>query len=278
MRKYIFFLISICFFTNVLATPTTYKLITPAATGGIADIVARRLLEEVSKETGDTFIVINRPGAGFIVSHKAFLTELKTSQNVILFTSTQTKVSAYITNKEAEIDPNNEIKGLFALLKMNYLLAAREDSKIKSLTDLNEKVNISYSSVVSEAITKYFLPKGNYQLVPYKSEVDAINAMISNQVDLVSTVDFTLRPFNKNLKIFKPFPNNISPVNGFSVAKNFPTDKLMKLNLAMNKVVKDKNFSSWIKESSGLEVVGGTPEQYDEILDKFFIEFSKTIK
>lgn len=255
----------------------TYKVFIGTSPGSASDIQTRKLFDEVSKETGDTFVILNKPGAAFLVAYKAFMEESKTNQNVILFNVISSLITAYITNPNGEIDPNNELKGLMPLQKVHYFVVVRSNSNYKTASDLVGKINIASTSVLSELLIKKYLAHASYQIVPYKSENDSMFALLKNEIDVASShnINTALLANKDKLRVIKVYPENMIGAVGYSVPKDFPEDEKRKLSLVMNKVVKSTEFSSWMKETTGFEPEGGSGEKYDEILRNSFNEIIK---
>ncbi len=255
----------------------TYKVFIGTPAGSASDIQTRKLFDEVEKETGDNFIILNKPGAAFIVAYKAFIEESKTNPNVILFSTSGIMVNAYITSPNSGIDPNNEIKGLMLLQKLHYFLIVRNDFPYKSAKDIKGKVSIGTTTFSSDILVKNYLANVDYQIIPYKSENESTFAVLKGEIDMASShnVNTVLIANQDKLRVIREYPENMVGVVGYSVIKDFPEDEKRKLNSVMNKIIKTKKYSSWMMETAGTEPIGGTGEKYDEILRNSFNEIIK---
>lgn len=261
----------LCLFLN-FAHAKTYKVYLGTSPGSASDIQTRKLFDDVSRETGDTFIVLNKPGANFLVAYKSFIEDSKTNKDVILFNTSSIMLTAYVNEPTLGIDPINDVKGLMMLQKVNYFLAVREDSVYKNLSDIKGKINIAITSSVSELLVKKYLVGVDYQIIPYKSENESMAALLKGEVDVASThnINTLLNTQKEKFRILKPYPQNMIGTVGYSVPLDFPEDDKKRLNRAMNNALKTEEFNNM-----GVEFVGGSGEKYDEQQKKTLGEIIK---
>lgn len=251
------------------ANAKTYKVFIGTSAGSSSDIQTRKLFDGVSEITGDSFVILNKPGASFIVSYKAFMEESRNDKNVILFNTTSLLVNKYVLGAGEDIDPLNDIKGLMALQKVNYFIAVRSDSNIHSLKDIDKKVNIGTTSAVSDLLVKNNFKKFDYQIIPYKSENESMLALLKGEIDVASThsINTVITTQRNKFRIINVYPENMVGLVGYSVLKDFPNDDLIRLNRAMNNVLSNQDFSAF-----GTGFLGGSPEKYDDSQKKTFNE------
>lgn len=266
-------LIMLCImFVTTFANAKTYKVFVGTPPGSGSDIQTRKLFDEVSKETGDTFIVLNKPGANFVISYNAFLEEVKNGNPAILFNATTLSIA--MSNRGESLD----LKGLIALHKVHYYVAVLEQSSFKSINDL-KKTTIGSTSLVSEILIKSYLNNDNV-IVPYKSENDSTLALMKGEVAAISTnsVNSILVTQSEKFRIINAYPENVVGITGYSVSKDFSESERKSLNAAMNKVVQSVDFKSWIKSTFNVSTEGGSPNRYDELNDKMLDEIYKRKK
>lgn len=239
----------------------TYKVYVGTPPGSTSDLQARMIFDAVSKQTGDTFVILNRPGAGFVISYKAFLEDSKNNPDVILFS-----ISSMLL-PDAKIDPVNEIKGLVLLHKIHYFLVALEDSKFKTVSDIKGKLNVSITSPTSEILVTKNFPNSGLQTIPFKSENDALMSLLKKEIDLSSSNNMNagLSSHRDKLRVIKAYPDNFFGFVGYSVPMNFPEDDKIRLNSAINKALETPEIRNWFKDIVGEYPSGGSPEQYDKM-------------
>jgi hypothetical protein len=264
-------LFAIFFGLMVLTTQAeTYKIYMGVPPGSLSDVYTRKIYDHVAKITGDTFVVINRPGADQLVAYQLFIEESRTNPNVILSSGTSSLVASYVFRPELKLDPLNETKSMFALLKVHYYLVARADSVINSFKDVRGQLNVGSSNATNSALftTAKFDPQ--VQLIPFKGDNEIMLSLLQKEIDLASVISINpLLYTNKDkIKIIGKFDPVVGAV-GYSVPKNFSEDKLQQINRALNQVVQHPDIKQWIVVTMGAAPVGGTPAVYNDIINNF---------
>ena len=271
MKKLIMILCMMLFAS--FANAKTYKVFLGTPAGSGSDIQTRKLFDEVSKETGDTFVVLNKPGANFLISYNAFLEEVKNGQPAILYNATTLSIA--LMNK----GETPEVKGLIALHKVHYYLVVKEESYIKTVSDM-KKLNIGSTSLVSELLLKTYLSGIDYAIIPYKSENESTLALLKNEVDAISTnsLNNLLLSQPDKFRMLSVYPENVVGITGYSVSKDFSEVDRKQLNSVMNKIIRSSEYSTWMKNTFGINVEGGSVNRYDELNDKLLNEIVKVKK
>lgn len=248
----------------------TYKVIVGTPPGSGSDAQARRVFDLVSKDTGDTFIIINKPGGAFVVGYRAFLEESKNSSNVLLLTHASLMVTAYVTQPEQKLDPLTETKGLIAFQKIRHFIVARKDSNIQTEKDIKGKLNIGYSSLVAEPLFRTFFREGDFQFVAYKAENEIVQALLAKDVDLIASHSLNTALISNKDKLIKiaPYGINRDECIGYSVPPTMAESDRKRLNQAINKVLKRPEIVEWFLETTSLPPEGGTSEQYDAMMQQ----------
>jgi tripartite-type tricarboxylate transporter receptor subunit TctC len=254
-----------------LAQAKTYKVFVGTPAGSGADVQTRKLFTEVSKETGDTFVVVNKPGANFVISYNAFLEDAKGGNSAIMFSPTALQLALHDRNETFEG------KGLVVLHKINYFVATRSDSPIKAAADI-KNLNIGSAFAVSELLVKQYLSDNN--VIPYKSDNEATMALLKGEVPAVSTnsMNNALVANADKIKVINAFPQNVVGMSAYAVNKEFPEAERAKLNEVINKVIKGEEFKTWLKSVFSLNVEGGSTARYDELNNRLLGELFKVKK
>jgi tripartite-type tricarboxylate transporter receptor subunit TctC len=269
MKKILVLLLAL-FLSNAYAK--TYKVFIGTSAGSTSDVMTRMIFDKVSKETGDTFVIINKPGAALLVSYQAFLAESKNDPNVILYSVAQMVVPSYITNPELKTDPLNEIKGLTMLQKIHYQLVVRSDSKINTVKDIKGKLNIGSTNKMSDLLFQREFPVGDFATIAYKSENETITALLKGEIDIANghTINTLVKVHQDKLKVLRPYPDVVS-VHGYSVATNFPEEERRRLGKIISNIILSPEISNWILNTTGIPAEGGTGERYD----KFILDYKR---
>ena len=252
---------------STLSLAETYKIIIGTPPGSGSDIQTRKVFDLVSKETGDKFIFLNRPGGAFVISYRAFQEEAKNSPNVLLLTHGSTLMSAYITHADQNMDPMMETKGLIAFQRVQHFVVVREDSNIRSAKDIGGKLNIGYSSLFVEPLIRSRF-KGDFQFIPYKSENEVTQALLSKEVDMVGThsLNTLLLVHRDKLRKISPYDTPQEQHIGYSVPVSMSEIDRRRLNQAIDGVLKRPDIQEWFRETTGSPPEGGTPEHYEAMI------------
>ncbi len=246
----------------------TYKVIIGTPPGSGSDVQTRKVFDLVAKETGDNFVFLNRPGGAFVISYRAFQEEAKNSPNVLLLTHGSTLMAAYVTHTDQKLDPLTETKGLIAFQRIRHFVVVREDSNIRSGRDIGGKLNIGFSSLYAEPLFRSRFKDGDYQFVPYKSENDATQALLSKEVDVIAShsLNTLLLAHKDRLRKVAPYGPSHDQFLGYSVPVSMAESDRRRLNAAIDKILKRPDIQEWFRETTDMPVEGGSPEHFDTLI------------
>ncbi len=272
MIKKMFTILFGLFVLTSLSHAETYKIYIGNAAGSLSDVYTRKIFEHVEKITGDNFLVINRPGVDQLLAYQAFLEESRTNPNVIFSSGTATQVSSYAVHPQLKLDPLRDTKSLITVARVQYHLIVRNDSAIKSAKDLKGKINIgSSNSTTTTLINKSNFP-ADIQIIPYKSDNEIILALLKNEIDVASAISLNplIRAHKDRIKIITSFEDlAVTGATGYTVANSFPQEKFDRLHRALDQVLKHPDIQQWFVANMGTTTVGGKPEVYDQIIQRF---------
>lgn len=260
------------FVLTSLSHAETYKIYVGNSAGSLSDVYTRKVFDHVEKITGDNFIVINKPGADQMLAYQTFLEESRTNPNVIYSSGTATQVASYVVHPQLKLDPLNDTKSLITVARVQYHLIVKNDSPIKTAKDLKGRLNIGTSnSTTTTLINKSNLP-ADIQLIPYKSDNEVILALLKNEINVASAISLNplIRTHKDSIRIVSSFEDlNVTGATGYTVANNFPKEKFDRLHRALDQVLKHPDIQQWFVANMGTTPVGGKPEQYDQIIQRF---------
>lgn len=250
----------------------TFKIYIGSPPGGPSDLYVRKVVDEAEKLSTDRFVIINRPGADFMVAYKSFLEESKTNPNVLFVSSTGTQVSSYLQHADLKLDPLNDTKSLILFVRINFLFAALNESPINSLADLRGNLNIGYSGATAPLLISRMKLEPSVQTVPFRNDSELMLALLRKDVPVAQIVSTNnlISTHKDKIKIIGNLDKmGIVAGQGFSVAKNFPEDKLLRLNRLFNEVLKQPATVEWFAATVNNKPVGGSPADYDRLLNDF---------
>jgi tripartite-type tricarboxylate transporter receptor subunit TctC len=113
------------------------RVIVPFAPGGGNDFVARVVMEHLSKELGQNFIVENMPGANAVVGLSA-ITRAKPDGYTLAISADSTLVINPLLRKDLPFSPTKDFTYIAGVSTAQLILVARADLKVKNARELVE--------------------------------------------------------------------------------------------------------------------------------------------
>lgn len=169
-------------------------LIVPQAAGGANDAIARIVAQKLSEQTGQQFIVENRPGAGGNIG-----TGLAAKARPDGYTLMLTADSAYVINpslyKSVGFDPLKDFEPVSPVATAGYVLVANPTFAAKNVSELvalakQQPGKISIASAgngtLNHLIGEMLAKTTGIQLVhvPYKGAAAAVTDVVGGQVPI----------------------------------------------------------------------------------------------
>lgn len=281
---------------NAQAAASSYpdrpiRFITPYAAGGLSDILARTLAQELSDRLGQPVVVENRTGAGGIIGTD-YVAKAKPDGYTIALASQGLASVNTTLYKNLPYNTLKDFTPISLIAKFSMVLVGDPNKPIKSVSDLiNEaKKNpdtLSYGSAgnASTAHLTMEMLKDRTGMkilhVPYKGESPAFTELIGGRIDAVfATVGGALaliqsgklRPIavaeNTRNQLLPDVPTlEESGVKDFNVfgwyavlaPAGVPQEAVDRLSNALMDIGKSTQFRDAMK-ARGIEAVGSTPE------------------
>ena len=279
MKKLIALLV---FLMSFSAFATQYKVVVPYAAASTPDVKARKILDVVSKDTGDVFVVINKGGAETLIGYKHFLEESDRDKNVIYFSHSSYYIG-FLGTDENSIDKNS--KSIATVQKFTYILVTRKESKLENMSDIKGKINIGGTTKLCLRSIEAIKKDKDLQFISYTSDKDGFLNMLNGDLDAVCTGSNSVAyaAIKDRTKAIRGFTKevDVGVTSGFIGAKSMPDEDVKRLNTAINTAYKDEGLRNWFIEVSGLPPEIGTPENYlrhVRELKKFLDTHSVSIK
>lgn len=170
-------------------------VILPTVPGGTADSLTRLWANFVSKKFKQPVVVENRPSAGGISAAQAVLS--RPNDGYTLFSSgSSSLILNRFTGEKLPFDSQKDFTGVSMLANLSFLICVSNASNIKTISDLKQTakrrpMELNFGSAGPGNITHLLAEMLNQKLgislthVPYKGEVAAVTAMLSDEVQLV---------------------------------------------------------------------------------------------
>ena len=171
------------------------RIIVPFVAGGVSDNVARQVALKVTEQTGKSFVVENRAGAGGRIGYEAGARAAPDGYSIVATDATFTMLPGTTPKLAFE---HSDLTPVILIAQMPFLMAMQSNNKIKTLPELvaYARANpgtINYGSSgnggVNHLVTELFARSAgiSMQQIPYKGMGDAVVGLLGGQVDLIVT-------------------------------------------------------------------------------------------
>lgn len=280
---------------NVVAAEEAYpskpiQFIINLAPGGYGDFTARTVAQKLSESLGQPVVVVNKPGAGMILSAMAAL-QNPADGYTLAMTGGGMALSAALF-KKLPYDVLTDFDSVALMVSTDLLLLVKADSKFTSLADVVAfaksnpgKLNLGCSYVgstqnLAAELFKKFVGI-DAEIVAYKSPPQVILSLMAGTVDFA--VDFAATSLShiKNKKVraiaiaakerFPGLPDTpttaeagfpgyeVRSWNAIGVKTGTPRAIIDRLNKEVQTALKDPDVKQKLN-SKGLNPLFGTPE------------------
>lgn len=170
----------------------TARVIVPFSAGSATDVVPRIVFEQVQAQTGQTFVVENRPGGGFTIGVGAVKSAEPDGHTILVHSN------AFVTSpaiQKVNWDPVADFSGITPLANVPLVLVISPDKKIDSLKQLVEQAKAKPGSLNYAAagigspphltMERFRMAAGfQGQLVPFKGAPEALTEVATGRVDV----------------------------------------------------------------------------------------------
>ena len=285
------------------------NFIVPYGAGGGADSRSRQICNLLSIELGQPVIVENKAGAGGNIG-----TDFIAKASPDGYTIGMGNFAPLAVNKALfkvlKFDPMTDLTPIVLIDKGPLILTVNPNSPYKTVQDIVNaaKLKPGVLTFASGGIggthqlsAELFKQSAGIDMihVPYKSGAAGVTDLLSGNVDLMFEQMYSAKPnidANK-LRAIAITSKNRSPLlpnvptfaesgfpkvevlnwQGFIAPKGTPKEIVMKINLAVNKILKEQNVRDLIQSQSN-EVGGGTPEDFANLIKTESIKWTEVVK
>ena len=277
--------------------------------GGPTDINARLFAQKLTEQTGQSFVVENRPGAGGNIAAAEAAKAAPDGSTIFYNTSAITIAPALQSN--VPFDPVKDFAPVALTATVPLVLAIHPGVPATNLREFVAFVKanpgkLNYASSGSGTITHLSGALFASQLgltmqhIPYKGSapalVDVVGGQTQMMIDTISTVlpyarDNRLRPLavavQRRLAVLPDVPTleeaaslpgfEMSAWQGIVVPAATPKDIVAKLNAEINRAVQNPDLRQTLA-LGGSEPLGGTSEQYAAYIRSELQRWTKVVK
>ena len=299
-----------CGFAFAQAYPAKpIRVLVPFPPGGGTDIVAREVTQRVSTNTGWTFVIDNKPGAGGNLGVDQAAKSPADGYTIVLGQTSNLAINPTLYAK-LPYDPVKDLAPIGLIASAPLVLVVPAQSPFKSLADLVAAAKakpgeVNFASPGNGTVAhltgeKFQKAAGiRFQHVPYKGANQALTDVISGQVQLyVSSVPSVLqqirtgklRPLavtsDKRVDDLPQTPTvgeagykGFDAVTwfGFLAPAGTPKDAIARLNAEFNKALQQPELRKRLGDE-GADPLGGTPEQFAQLIREDIGRWGKIVK
>jgi len=284
------------------------RVIIGFAPGGATDIQARLFAQKLSDDTGQTFVVDNRPGAGSMIG--ANLAREATPDGYTLLAATTSFTIAPQLQKRAPYDPARDFAPVALMTKAPYLLVSNPKVPVKSMKEYIAyirsspgKINHGVSGFGSlQHLGSVWLQEGtstNFTIITFKGTGPALLSLFGNEIQSafanpVSSAQYVksgrLRALavttGERAKAFPDVPTiaesgvpgyDLNTWHGWVAPKDTPKAIIARLNSLMVKVAREPDMERKL-EATGALVLGSSPAQFAKVIAGDSARYGRIIK
>lgn len=162
--------------------------------GGATDVIARKLAQKLTEQTGQSFFVENKPGATGTIG-TAFVANAPADGHTLLLIENTYSIYPYVFNT-LPFDHAKALKPIIGLYMVPVLLAAKNDAGGGTLADIVAKGKASPDTITygtgGAGSAPHFaaelfqqVAKVQFRHIPYKGAGDAMAGLVGGQIDLL---------------------------------------------------------------------------------------------
>ncbi|GAA4343276.1 tripartite tricarboxylate transporter substrate binding protein [Pigmentiphaga soli] len=272
------------------------RLVVPFPPGGGSDTQARLLAERLGQLWKQTVVVDNVSGAGGGLAAANVAHARPDGYSVLFATHPMLAMYPFLYEK-LPYDPVKDFAPVVSLLEGPLVLLVPASSPIRSVNDLIQAakdkpgtINFGSGGVgTTQHLTGELLKEtAGIKLthVPYRGDGQSMTALISNEIQLlfasVSSATAQIKggrvrgiaiTDSKRAPSLPDIPTMAETIPGFQstlvygllVPKDTPADIVDAINRAANQVLQDPAYARRV-QADGVNVRGGTPEDFDRFL------------
>jgi tripartite-type tricarboxylate transporter receptor subunit TctC len=283
------------------------RIIVGFAAGGLADITARLIGQQLADGLGQQFIVENRPGAGTNVATEAVANARPDGHTFLLATSSNA-INATLYEKlnfnfVRDLDPVGSIVDAPHIMEVNLSFPARTVSDFITYAKANSgKINFASAGIGSSSHVTgelFNMMAGvNMIHIPYRGSSPALTDLIGGQVQvtfdpIASSIEYIRAgrllalagTGKRRLDVLPDIPTMSDFLPGFEAnawqglcaPKNTPQAIILKVNSEINAALNNQKFKTQLQDL-GLTVLLGSPADFGKLIAEDTDKWAKVIK
>ena len=284
------------------------KIVVGFAAGGGADIIARQVGTQMGVQTGQSFLVDNKPGATGTIA-ATFVAKSPADGYTIFLGSQSTMLVAPAIYPKLQFDPLKDFTPITMLVSMPMILAVHPSVPVKNMQELialAKQGKLSYASAGSggpQHVAGELFKHGvgvDMTHIPYKGEAPALTDAVGGQVPVLFSNVPAITPYIQagklrpiavtSLQRHPAFPDvptiaEAAKLPGFEVLTWYglfapagtPADVVKKLQDEAVAALKSKELASKVS-GQGFTIVGSTSQQFTDMMKAQVPRMDKLIR
>ncbi len=281
------------------AYPTkTVRIIVPFPAGGLTDVLARGIAQELNKVWSQQVIIENRPGANTIIGAEATLKSAPDGHTILMANDPTLSANQYLYSK-LSYDPVKDFAPVINLVESINVLVVNMSFPAKTLPELIAMAKAKPGQVTygtfgpgsathldTEAMASIVGIKLNH--VPYKGIAEVLPAVMGGQIDFaMSGIPPSLPlirsgklrvlavPGRERMPLLPDVPTfaeggvpnfNSRSWFAFAVPAATPRPVIDKIAMDVSRIISRPDFSQRFITGVGLVLVNQGPDQFAEFL------------
>ena len=284
------------------------KLVVPFPPAGGTDILARQVANRLTEVNKWTVVVDNKPGAGGNIGVDAVAKSPADGYSLVMGQTSNLAISPTLYTK-LPYDPLKDLEPIVLVGSGPLAIVVRADSRFKTLGDLINEGKQKPGSITMASpgngtvahlagVRLMNVSGAKFEHIPYKGASAAIPDLLGGSVDFYLSSLPTLQSHiaggkiralavtsPKRSPIVPNVPTVAETIKGFDAntwfgilaPANTPKPVLATLNAEINKILKDPVVRAAIEKEGG-EVLGGTPEQFRDLIKRDIVSWGNEVK
>lgn len=286
------------------------RFVVPYPPGGPTDLMARLLQPELQSRLGVTVVVENKSGAGGNLGSAEVAKQLPADGHALLLAASGPMAVNPSLYKSMAFDPLKDLTPVIQISSFPLVFEANTKLGVKTPQELVALAKRSDSKLTfasagngtpQHLAGEIFNTQMGISLshIPYRGAGPALNDMVGGQVSVMFDVLGSSLPHIQagrlvplavtSAKRHPSLPNvptmmeagiegyEFTAWHGIAVRAGTPAAAITKLNTTLNAIFNDAEFKKkW--EAIGTPVVGGTPQQFGELIRKDSVRLGEVVK
>lgn len=286
------------------------RFMVPYPPGGPTDLMARLLQPELQTRLGVTVVVENKAGAGGNLGSAEVAKQLPADGHALLLAASGPMAVNPSLYKSMAFDPLKDLAPVIQISSFPLVLEVSTKLGVKTPQELaalakRPDSKLTFASAGNGTPQHLAGEMFNTQMgtslshIPYRGAGPALNDMIGGQVSVMFDVLGSSLPHIQGGRLVPlavtsaqrhpSLPNvptmmeagiagyEFTAWHGIAVRAGTPTPIIAKLNSTLNAIFSDADFKKkW--EAIGTPVVGGTPQQFGDLVRKDSVRLGEVVK